>query len=672
MPVLYFFLETVKVFLDGSQHSTLEVTSGADEGASLWRQHPYKGTFSGGTLPRPAEEGSHTIRIETSANLAGNTGFAEYQVALTKQVIPGTGGSGSSLTLNLQLTQSLSETSIDQITFFTGTSVPPITPVILTETGIDTRVFIGVLEGMAVEATLTAGGLISENVDQIDGLITFSYGHGVAASYPGLLIETGATSGIFRKTIQVIDGGSGESVVWTASVSELTSNAGSYVPNSVRVKGIIDSDFRVNLVDSSTNVALQEDGSNQYIIKGGSVNYVVVVPDPAGGDGLSFIYYDDDGHTAKKEAVPQSKSMKVALKDFPTASATVAKAKADLIDLRLDSPTPKQEFTLQVDPVAMPAISITVKDNPTIKNKMQYQFILGTTDTAGSRALEYEDAPSNYTHPAKFETTAWQDSRTWNIPWRADEIFGGHGTKITVKVKVIGAAGAPDVELTGAEIRTDFYIVGSTIPPATFDAYIQAQVGYGSQIRIMAKGIHRQETNSRHFWEGSGSGIAAHKFYPLRERKTPGGGYGLMQLTSPNLLSVASIWNWKTNIDTGFDRIHLAYTAGVTYLAQHPVAPANLDVWRRLEGYNRYNADAAARYFWWNDGTRGNGLPVGWIKFGYIPVGTNTSGWRDYNDNSVQDPDGNPYNIPGFSGGPSSPTPGRSPRYADQARAKEP
>jgi len=52
--------------------------------------------------------------------------------------------------------------------------------------------------------------------------------------------------------------------------------------------------------------------------------------------------------------------------------------------------------------------------------------------------------------------------------------------------------------------------------------------------------------------------------------------------------------------------------------------------------------------------------------------GTNTSGWRDYNDNSVQDPDGNPYNIPGFSGGPSSPTPGRSPRYADQARAKEP
>ena len=62
---------------------------GQDDGPGAFcRQHPYRGVFGPITVSIPLEEGTHIIRVETTPNAAGNTGFDELAVTLEKREVP--------------------------------------------------------------------------------------------------------------------------------------------------------------------------------------------------------------------------------------------------------------------------------------------------------------------------------------------------------------------------------------------------------------------------------------------------------------------------------------------------------------------------------------------------------------------------------------------------------
>lgn len=65
--------------------------------------------------------------------------------------------------------------------------------------------------------------------------------------------------------------------------------------------------------------------------------------------------------------------------------------------------------------------------------------------------------------------------------------------------------------------------------------------------------------------------------------------------------------------------------------------------------------------------------PTGWVKMGYIPVNTNTNGYRDYNNDGVRDQSGNVYSIPNWGDTTGAPNvrAGRGARYADIVRGLE-
>ena len=61
---------------------------------------------------------------------------------------------------------------------------------------------------------------------------------------------------------------------------------------------------------------------------------------------------------------------------------------------------------------------------------------------------------------------------------------------------------------------------------------------------------------------------------------------------------------------------------------------------------------------------------AGWAKMGYIPVGSGTAGYRDYNNDGVRDQPGDVFNIGTGIFGENEAT-NRAPRYADQAIQRE-
>ncbi len=138
-------------------------------------------------------------------------------------------------------------------------------------------------------------------------------------------------------------------------------------------------------------------------------------------------------------------------------------------------------------------------------------------------------------------------------------------------------------------------------------------------------------------------------------------------LTSSEFININTIWNWKENINMAMSYFQQCYDASVAHLNTHPAGVD--DEMRRLGAYNRYNGGLGDRYWWWSDGPEtNNGVEEGWTTFGYKNSGTGWPAYRDYNNDGVADPDGNPYNIPD---GPSGPISGdnvlanRAAKYAD-------
>lgn len=83
-------IATVSITVNGDTKATPALTqTEVDAEKAMWKQHPYKGIIPKQTITFKAEAGSQTVRVETSENAAGNTGFAEFVVNLNSHQVPG-------------------------------------------------------------------------------------------------------------------------------------------------------------------------------------------------------------------------------------------------------------------------------------------------------------------------------------------------------------------------------------------------------------------------------------------------------------------------------------------------------------------------------------------------------------------------------------------------------
>jgi len=339
-----------------------------------------------------------------------------------------------------------------------------------------------------------------------------------------------------------------------------------------------------------------------------------------------------------------------------------ANVKAQLRMLKIELMTPEQDEEFHMDMgtategPTMPEIELSASVEPALGG-IQYRFQVG--DPGTDQALEYEDAPAGYEHPSMIDS-GWIAESSWTIDFN-DDIYGGHVTRVTVSVMIEGREISKTCE-------REFWILGDALTTPLRNAYIDSRTQYTTTIRTMAKKIAYRETFGTHYYnpdEGQGHDTA-HSRYPIIE--TNGSGYGVMQLTDPDALDIDTIWNWKANIDKGMEIINSRYNSGVSYLAGLPIPGGATAEQKLLEGYNRWNGGAGDRYHWWSTGPANhNGVPEGLRRFGYIatnPDPRSTKGYRDYNEDNVQDGEGNPYNIPSGPTGPNEDA-NRAARYAD-------
>ncbi|MBM4038478.1 MAG: hypothetical protein FJ290_08185 [Planctomycetes bacterium] len=168
----------------------------------FWCQHPYKGAFGPAYVTFPVSEGSHVIRVETSKNAAGNTGFDEVAVTLEKRQIPGTGSSeadtaGPAAVLSLYFPQAPTPQQADTLQYFRGEREPAPDDPSLTETQADSLALAGQINGLQTEITLLNFVGLTAQADTLTARISYTI-KGVQTGQDLTLTETGPETRLFR------------------------------------------------------------------------------------------------------------------------------------------------------------------------------------------------------------------------------------------------------------------------------------------------------------------------------------------------------------------------------------------------------------------------------------------------------------------------------------------
>jgi len=196
-------IDSVQVYVDGEAYGDPVPLSSHDDGpATFWRQHPYKATFRPLIVHIPLEEGTHVVRVETSENAAGNTGFDEVAVTLEKREIPGTGAFeadtfGPAPILNLHLPQAPAPDQADSLQYYRGDRDPTPDDPTLTETQADSLAFAGTINGLQTEVTLLNFAGLTAEADTLTARITYTLS-GAETSQDLTFTETGGETGVFR------------------------------------------------------------------------------------------------------------------------------------------------------------------------------------------------------------------------------------------------------------------------------------------------------------------------------------------------------------------------------------------------------------------------------------------------------------------------------------------
>jgi len=182
------------------QLSSLTISSGPIALASVtlvnagvpempWKPYRFKAVFSNTISIPVVSYGTHTVRAETSLNVAGEKAIAEIPV----QVVP----KRRLRSYNIQVPGVWSSTVVDAVSFYVGAQRAVTTADRLTETGVNTQIFLGTLPWASVQVAPIAFNGLTAAIDQMNVTMRFAYAGGSAIEVIRTFAETGATTGHF-------------------------------------------------------------------------------------------------------------------------------------------------------------------------------------------------------------------------------------------------------------------------------------------------------------------------------------------------------------------------------------------------------------------------------------------------------------------------------------------
>jgi len=299
----------VAITVNGSDHGTASVRAVAGGAASFWRQHPYKGEFDDINLMLPVEdlgEGTHTVRVTTSENTAGLTGFAEFAFTLAKETTGGGGGGSTSMTVNIHLPVEPKPKVADQLQYYFGVRDPleddpwfaerPKQPASL--------VFHGELDGLPAQIRILGRPpRLTPNIDSFNARAPVVVNDEIRL-FTGQFTETGPETNLFRYTITIPAPPPRERWIVKEVRAPRNSAIGSYFPNTLRVKGLPSTegfalkihDIRADLKEhdgwmypkgGEDSVAIghifaKPDGADQFLIYAQGNLHIFASPNPGG------------------------------------------------------------------------------------------------------------------------------------------------------------------------------------------------------------------------------------------------------------------------------------------------------------------------------------------------------------------------------------------------------
>ena len=272
-------IKEVEVYLDYSENpiKKAKVRRVTGDEHSFWRQHPYKGKFDDIEIKIPITGGSHNIRVKTTKNAAGLTGYDEANINISNDIIGG--GGGYDMFVNIFLEEEPASDKIDKLVYYFGNRWPLDSDPVFEETGTDTLVFAGTFNEHPANITITDfSGFHEESVDSF------------TVEFPFLALdeivylkakfeETGPKTGIFRYCYTIPE----TPLQYKWEVTHIDNGrgagAGVYNPMTIRVKGINDiTDFQLKLQDKIFEIEKGDEG--WCYIKGKSKNIFSPSQDP--------------------------------------------------------------------------------------------------------------------------------------------------------------------------------------------------------------------------------------------------------------------------------------------------------------------------------------------------------------------------------------------------------
>jgi len=299
----------VKVFVNGEEKESASVRAIDGGPASFWRQHPYKGTFNDIKIDIPLEEGTHIIRVQTSENAAGLTGFDEVAITLSKEVKAsgGGGGSGTSV-INIYMPQEITDTSVDTVQYYLGKRDPlpkdPVFRELPNEPA--SSVFHGNIEKIDATLTITKFVGLTDKKDTLTAELSYIIEGESIKIFTADFTETKKDSNIFRTEIDLQKSAGitiEEEWIMEKIVNGDGSGEGSYYPYNIRVRGLKSSDAYIFRHEGKNYKMEEHDG--WYYLKGKSLAHHCISDHPefnktrcVGSDSDGALYVKEDNRKA--------------------------------------------------------------------------------------------------------------------------------------------------------------------------------------------------------------------------------------------------------------------------------------------------------------------------------------------------------------------------------------
>ena len=361
-------IANVEVFVAGSESpaTSANVRSVKADAPTFWRQHPYKGKFSNMKVEIPLVEGTHNIRVQTSENAAELTGFDDVDVTLSREIIPGSGGGTATFIANIYMPQEITNTSVDTVKYYFENRDPLDTDPVFAEKNDwpESSEFYGKLNDLDAKIAITNFPGLTNKKDtltaEIPVIVNSQIVH-ITAEFT----ETKKDSRIFRKTVTYTIPPVSSTVKWkVANISNKEGNDTSYLPGTVRIKGLSPPVNFVAKLDEDTTFNLEEKDGWLYL-KGGSQNMVFQIYQ---NGKVVRVFYDEKGKIViKKEMVDFINIYNLTRKDDPDFS-TMGKIFTNVVMIGIDGDYNREGIPIDDDNKYVPVDFLKDKGMVTLVN----------------------------------------------------------------------------------------------------------------------------------------------------------------------------------------------------------------------------------------------------------------------------------------------------------------